>query len=124
MNTLFRSAIVATAAVMLTATVALAQGARTSETPNRQSQGSSNDHGVQIQGNTNMNVTAGDVNTIAQGKGNKAGASVGSIHGGTQIQGNTTMNVNAHNVNTVAAGKGNTACSQVGSIGDNPACKK
>lgn len=78
---------------------------------------STNPQGVQIQGNTNINANAQDVNAVAVGKGNTAKNAVGSIKGGTQIQGNTKINANAKNVNAVAVGKGNTANNDVGTIG-------
>ena len=80
--------------------------------------------GVDIKGNTNVIGVAKDVATVAIGKDNKAGTSVGAIHGGTQIKGNTNVIGVAKDVATVAIGKGNVACTEVGAIGDNPACKK
>ena len=80
--------------------------------------------GVNIKGNTNVIGVAKDVATVAIGKDNKAGTSVGAIHGGTEIKGNTNVIGVAKDVATVAIGKGNTACTEVGAIGDNPACKK
>ncbi|CAA7614592.1 conserved exported hypothetical protein [Candidatus Terasakiella magnetica] len=80
-------------------------------------QQSSNPDGVQIQGNTNINANAQNVNTTAIGQGNTADAAVGAIRGGTQIQGNTNINANAKNVNTTAIGQGNTAKTTVGGIG-------
>src|SRR5512143_4125708 len=80
--------------------------------------------GVNIKGNTNVIGVAKDVATVAIGKDNKAGTSVGAIHGGTEIKGNTNVIGVAKDVATVAIGKGNVACTEVGAIGDNPACKK
>jgi len=80
-------------------------------------QQSSNPEGVQIQGNTNINANANNVNTTAIGQGNTADTAVGAIRGGTQIQGNTNINANANNVNTTAIGQGNKAKTSVGAIG-------
>jgi hypothetical protein len=80
--------------------------------------------GVNIKGNTNVIGVAKDVATVAIGKDNKAGTSVGAIHGGTTIKGNTNVIGVAKDVATVAIGKGNVACTEIGAIGDNPACKK
>jgi hypothetical protein len=80
-------------------------------------QRSSNPNGVQIQGNTNLNTNAQNINTTAVGVGNTADAAIGAIRGGTQIQGNTTINTNAKNVNTTAVGVGNTAKTSIGAIG-------
>ncbi|OHC65388.1 MAG: hypothetical protein A2040_02670 [Rhodocyclales bacterium GWA2_65_19] len=77
----------------------------------------SNPNAVQIQGNTQINANAQNVNAVAVGKGNTAKNAVGAIKGGTQIQGNTKINANAKNVNAVAVGKGNTATNDVGVIG-------
>jgi len=99
------------------ATFAFAGAAVAQEKGGLKIQQSSNPNGVQIQGNTNMNTNAKDINTIAIGKGNVAETSIGSIRGGTQIQGNTNMNTNAKDVNTIAIGKGNTAETSIGSIG-------
>ena len=76
-----------------------------------------NPDAVQIQGNTEINANAKNVNAVAVGKGNTAKNAVGAIKGGTQIQGNTKINANAKNVNAVAVGKGNTAENAVGVIG-------
>ena len=80
--------------------------------------------GVDIKGNTNVIGVAKDVATVAIGKDNRAGTSVGAIHGGVKINGNTNVIGVAKDVATVAIGKGNVACTEIGAIGDNPACKK
>jgi len=80
--------------------------------------------GVELKGNTNVIGVAKDVATVAIGKDNRAGTSVGVIHGGVKIKGNTNVIGVAQNVATVAIGKGNVACTEIGAIGDNPACKQ
>lgn len=80
-------------------------------------QQSSNPNAVQIQGNTEINANAQNVNATAKGEGNTAKNAVGAIKGGTQIQGNTKINANARNVNATAIGKNNTATNDVGTIG-------
>jgi hypothetical protein len=107
----FKSVAVA-AAVVLFAGSAFAQ-----EAGGIKVQRSSNPNGVQIQGNTNLNTNAQNINTTAVGVGNTADAAIGAIRGGTQIQGNTTLNTNAKNVNTTAVGVGNTAKASIGAIG-------
>ena len=72
---------------------------------------------MQIQGNTNINANAKNVNTTAIGQGNTAETAIGAIGAGTQIQGNTNINANARDVNTTAIGQGNTAKTTVGGIG-------
>jgi len=105
-------AIVAAAAVIALSGSAFAQSAG-----GVKSMSSSNPNGVQIQGNTEINANAKNVNTTAIGQGNTAESNVGAIGGGTQIQGNTEINANAQNVNTTAIGQGNTAKGNVGTIG-------
>ena len=78
---------------------------------------STNDKGVQIQGNTDINASGKNINTTAVGQNNTAESSVGAIGGGTQIQGNTKINASAENVNTTAVGQGNTAKANIGTIG-------
>jgi hypothetical protein len=72
--------------------------------------------GVKIQGNTNINADANNMNTTAAGTDNQAVGGVGAIRGNTRIQGNTTINANAKNINTVAVGKGNLSTSDVGTM--------
>lgn len=80
-------------------------------------QSTTNPDAVQIQGNTEINANAQNLNAVAVGKDNTAKNAVGAIKGGTQIQGNTKINANAKNVNAVAVGQGNTATNDVGTIG-------
>lgn len=80
-------------------------------------QSTNNPNAVQIQGNTEINANAQNMNAVAVGKDNTAKNAVGAIKGGTQIQGNTKINANAKNVNAVAVGQGNTATNDVGTIG-------
>jgi hypothetical protein len=104
-------------AAAVTAAVLFAGSAFAQTTGGVKVQSSTNPEGVQIQGNTNLNTNAQNVNTTAVGVGNTADTAIGAIRGGTQIQGNTNINTNAKNVNTTAVGVGNTAKSSIGAIG-------
>lgn len=73
---------------------------------------------IQIQGDTEINATAGTVTTTAAGSDNIAETNVGTIGGDTvQIQGDTTINATVDTVTTTAAGSGNCAKSNIGAIG-------
>ncbi|CAK0782002.1 conserved exported hypothetical protein [Gammaproteobacteria bacterium] len=79
--------------------------------------------GVQIQGNTTINASAENVNTMSSGSNSTATAKIGGISGGTQIQGNTTITASGKNVNTTSTGSTSKACSEVGNVGDTAGCK-
>lgn len=95
------------AASVIVATPAFAQ----------QSQSSSNNKGVQIQGNTEIKAGQENASAEAKGQGNEAKNTAGAIKGGTQIQGNTKINAKQKNVSAKAEGKGNTASNEAGVIG-------
>ena len=80
-------------------------------------QGQATSGGVNIQGNTEINANAQNVNAVATGEGNTAKNAVGSIKSGTNIKGNTKINANAKNVNAIASGRGNKATNEVGVVG-------
>jgi hypothetical protein len=71
--------------------------------------------GVNIQGNTNMNVSAEDTSAVAQDDA-VAKNQIGGIKGGTNISGNTSINVNAKGTSAVARGHAKAANS-IGVIG-------
>ena len=78
---------------------------------------SSNEQGVQIQGNTDIKASQKNVAAVAVGEGNVAKNTAGAIKGGTQIQGNTKIKASQKNASAVAVGKGNTAANEAGQIG-------
>ncbi len=75
--------------------------------------------GVQVRGNTNLNVNAENVNTMAIGQGNVAKTNIGSIKGSKS--GSTNVTVDAKNVTNIVAGRGKKGCINIGSTPD-PEC--
>lgn len=73
-----------------------------------------------VRGNSNINVFAGNVNTIAVGSNNTAKTSIGSIKGGAS-GGNVTVDVK--NVSNVVMGHGKKGCVNIGTKGADPECK-
>lgn len=73
-----------------------------------------------VRGNTNINVRAANVNTMAIGSNNTAKTSIGSIKGGSK-GGNVTVDVK--NVTNIVGGRGRTGCVNIGSKGTDPECK-
>jgi hypothetical protein len=71
--------------------------------------------GVNIQGNTSMNVSAEGTTAVAEDDA-VAKNQIGGIKGGTNIQGNTSINVNAKGTSAIAKGHAKAANS-VGVIG-------
>ena len=84
-----------------------------------QYQGTSNQKGVQIQGNTEIKAKQEGAKAAAKGEGNEAKNTAGAIKGGTQIQGNTKINASQKNAHAKAEGKGNKASNEAGVIGGN-----
>lgn len=74
-----------------------------------------------IRGDTNINVNAENVNTIATGSGNSAKTSIGSVKGGTRESTNVTVDVK--NVSNVVTGRGKKGCINIGTKGADPDCK-
>lgn len=74
-----------------------------------------------VRGNTNINVNAENVSTIAAGSGNTAKTSIGSVKGGTR--GNTNVTVDVKNVSNVVTGRGKKGCVNIGTKGADPDCK-
>lgn len=74
-----------------------------------------------VRGNTNINVNAENVNTIAVGSGNTAKTSIGSVKGGTRES--STVTVDVKNVSNVVAGRGKKGCINIGTKGADPDCK-
>jgi hypothetical protein len=73
-----------------------------------------------VRGNTNINVRAANVNTMAVGSNNIAKTSIGSIKGGSS-GGNVTVDVK--NVTNIVGGHGKKGCVNIGSRGTDPECK-
>lgn len=78
------------------------------------------DSGGVVRGNSNVNVRAGNVNTLAVGSNNVAKTSIGSIKGGAK-GGNVTVDVK--NVSNVVVGHGKKGCVNIGTKGADPECK-
>lgn len=72
-----------------------------------------------VRGNSNINVRAENVNTIAAGSNNVAKTSIGSIKGGAK-GGNVTVDVK--NVSNVVVGHGKKGCVNIGTKGADPDC--
>jgi len=77
--------------------------------------------GGAIRGNTNINVNAENVNTIAAGTNNVARTNIGSVKGGAKGGGNVTVDVK--NVSNVVTGRGKKGCINIGVQGADPDCK-
>lgn len=73
-----------------------------------------------VRGNSNVNVRAGNVNTLAVGSNNVAKTSIGSIKGGAK-GGNVTVDV--QNVSNIVVGHGKKGCVNIGTKGADPECK-
>jgi hypothetical protein len=81
------------------------------------SQGTTNQSGVQIQGNTDIKANQNNAAADTKGEGNSAKNTAGAIKGGTQIQGNTNIKANTKNTKATAKGKNNKAANEAGVIG-------
>ena len=73
-----------------------------------------------VRGNTNINVNAENVNTIAAGSNNVARTNIGSVKGGAK-GGNVSVDVK--NVSNVVSGHGKKGCINIGVKGADPECK-
>jgi hypothetical protein len=73
-----------------------------------------------VRGNSNINVRAENVNTIAAGSNNVAKTSIGSIKAGAK-GGNVTVDVK--NVSNVVVGHGKKGCVNIGTKGADPDCQ-
>lgn len=77
--------------------------------------------GSVIRGNTNLNVNAENVNTMAIGSGNVARTSIGSVKG--SVRGNSNITVDVANVSNVVTGRNRKGCINIGTRTDNTECK-
>lgn len=77
--------------------------------------------GGAVRGNTNINVHAENVNTIAAGSGNVARTNIGSVKGNSRDGANVTVDVK--NVSNVVTGRGKKGCINIGVKGADPECK-
>lgn len=73
-----------------------------------------------IRGNSNVNVRAANVTTMAVGSNNVAKTSIGSVKGGAK-SGNVTVDVK--NVTNIVGGHGRTGCVNIGTKGTDPDCQ-
>lgn len=73
-----------------------------------------------VRGNTNLNVNAENVNTIAVGSGNTAKTSIGTVKGKT---GGGNVTVDAKNVTNIVSGRNRKGCINIGTKGADPECK-
>ncbi len=90
--------------------------AQTSQATRQGAMGSSNDKGVQIQGNTDIKATQEEAAAVAAGVGNTAQNAAGTVKSGVQIQGNTTVKAKQKKTTAVAVGKHNKAANEAGVI--------
>ena len=74
-----------------------------------------------VRGNTNVNVNAENVNTIATGSNNVARTNIGSVKSGSKGGSNVTVDVK--NVSNVVSGRGRKGCINIGVQGADPECK-
>lgn len=74
-----------------------------------------------VRGNTNINVNAENINTMAVGSGNTAKTSIGSVKGKSGA-GNVTVDVK--NVTNVVSGRNKKGCINIGTKGADPDCKE
>jgi hypothetical protein len=77
--------------------------------------------GVKVKGNTQLNVNANNINTVATGTGNVARTTIGAVKGSTHQSTNVTVDVK--NVSNVAAGRNRKSCVNIGVVGADPNCK-
>ncbi len=68
--------------------------------------------GVQVRGNTELNVSAQNVTTLATGENNVARTNIGSIQ--QSQRGNQKITVDAKNVSNVVGGHGRKGCVTIG----------
>jgi hypothetical protein len=72
-----------------------------------------------ISGNTNINVNARNVTTIAGSGGNVAKTSIGTVR---NSKSNTNVTVDVQNVSNVVTGRGRKGCINIGTKGSDPDC--
>jgi len=72
-------------------------------------------------GNTNINVNAENINTIAVGSNNTARTSIGSVKG--NAGGNSNVTVDVKNVSNVVTGRNRKGCVNIGTKGTDPDCR-
>lgn len=77
--------------------------------------------GVQVRGNTNINVNARNINTIAIGQGNVAKTNIATVK--ANKRGNTNVSVDARNVQNIVGGRGRKGCINIGTHGTDPDCQ-
>lgn len=77
--------------------------------------------GVKVRGNTQLNVTSENVNTIATGTGNTARTTIGAVKG--NVHQNTNVTVDVKNVSNIASGRNKKACVNIGVVNADPNCK-
>ena len=77
--------------------------------------------GGAVRGNTQINVNAENVNTIATGSGNTARTSIGSVKG--NVRESTKVTVDVKNVSNVVTGRNKKGCINIGTKGADPDCK-
>lgn len=75
-----------------------------------------------VRGNTNINVNADDVSTIAAGSGNTARTSIGSVKG--NVRENTKITVDVKSVSNVVSGRNKKGCINIGTKGADPDCRE
>ena len=73
-----------------------------------------------VRGNTNINVNAENVNTMAVGTNNTARTSIGSVKGNSQ---GANVTVDVKNVSNVVTGRNKKGCINIGTKGADPECK-
>jgi hypothetical protein len=81
---------------------------------------SAQESGGAVRGNSNINVRAANVNTIAVGSNNVAKTSIGSVKSGAKA-GNVTVDVK--NVTNIVGGHGRKGCVNIGTKGTDPDCQ-
>lgn len=73
-----------------------------------------------VRGNTNINVNAENVNTMAVGSNNTAKTSIGTVKGNSS---GTNVTVDVKNVSNVVTGRNRKGCVNIGTKGSDPECQ-
>lgn len=77
--------------------------------------------GVRVQGNTNLNVNAQNIDTMAIGQGTVAKTNIGTVKGNRT--GSQNITVDAKNVQNIVGGRGKKGCINIGTHGADPDCQ-
>ncbi|MGE5478633.1 MAG: hypothetical protein ACM3Q1_18420 [Bacteroidales bacterium] len=77
--------------------------------------------GVRVHGNTNLNVNAQNVDTMAVGQNTVAKTNIGTVN--ASRSGSQNITVDAKNVQNIVGGRGKKGCINIGTHGTDPDCQ-